>query len=187
MAEPTRVEVLAWMERTGGTPSAAVDHFWPGLGDPERSKWRSRVKQWAHRARAGASERPTATPPASRTSSTELGARLDASRSPATAPEDLSAAGDTVPRAVYLRQQLARLEFDIELARTTGQLRLVPQLNKQITDVRAQLDAALEPERRVLKLERTATAVAAEILRRAKALELRAEIERRRVGSCSPT
>lgn len=181
MAEPTRVEILAWMQRTGGSPSAAVDHFWPGLGDTERVKRRAQVKQWAHRARASRQEEPPPAPSSrSRTSPQEPPARP--------APASSAPGGDELPRVDFLRQQLAQLDRDIDLARATGQLRIAPQLDKRRSEVRAELDAALEPERRVLKPERTATAVSAEIVRRSKALELRAEIERRRGGApCSPS
>lgn len=84
-----------------------------------------------------------------------------------------------VPRVDYLRRQLANLEADLDLARASRQHRLVPQLDKRISEVRAELDAALEPEHGVLELDRTAMAVAAEIERRWTALRLRAEILRR--------
>lgn len=185
MAEPSQVEVLAWMERTGGTPADAVRHFWPHSEPAERARRRNTVKQWAYRARNERGERAA---PSSRTTSGPRPIEPTARPSPASSPAEATAsAAADVPLVDYLRRQLAELERDLGLARSTGQLRIVAALDKRRSEVRGELEAALEPGRRVLTLERTATAVAAEILRRAKALEIRAEIERRRGGSCSPS
>jgi hypothetical protein len=82
-------------------------------------------------------------------------------------------------RIAFLQRQLAQLETDAADARATRQLRLVPAIDKRISDVRADLDMEMERERRVVRLERTPTAICSRLREVAQAVALRAEMHRR--------
>lgn len=98
---------------------------------------------------------------------------------PPPAPSGAAEASAALERVPFLRQQLVSLLGDVERARRTGDLRAIPQLDRRVAEVREELDQAVHLERQVVRLDRTATAICAEIERRAEAIRIRAEIERR--------
>lgn len=57
-AEPERVEITAWINRTGRTVPDAVREFWPNAVGDERSRLIERVKSWLKRDRAKARKPP---------------------------------------------------------------------------------------------------------------------------------
>lgn len=57
-AEPDRIEITAWMNRTGATVREAVTHYWPEAKGPERVRLIERIKAWRKRDRAKAAREP---------------------------------------------------------------------------------------------------------------------------------
>ena len=49
--DPMRAEVLLWLQRTRSSQSAALAHFYPGVGGPERERVAARIRTWVKRAR----------------------------------------------------------------------------------------------------------------------------------------
>lgn len=175
MTEPTRPEVVAWLERTGRSVADAVTHFWGPQDAKTRERNYERVKKWAQRARKASAKGETAPKPAP--------APRPAAPPPGSAPSSPSAqraeAAAALGRVPFLQRQLVQLLQDMESARHGGDLRAIPQLDKRVAEVRVELDQAIELERQVVRLDRTATAIALELERRAPAIRIRAEIERR--------
>lgn len=178
MSEPQREEVVAWMERTGGGPMAAVRHFWPSADADQARRINERVKKWRQTARPR-DERPkrATVRPARAASSPSV---VEAAR-PAPAPprEERATADAALGRVEFLRLQLVQLLQLQDTASTRGDLRAYPAISKRVAEIRAELDTAIELERQVVRLDRTATAIALELERRSKAIAIRAEIERR--------
>src|SRR5262245_36739471 len=171
--EPTRVEVLQWLELTGRAQSDAVAHFWPDAGDQERRRVEARVRKWVQRDRERGRSRvvaPLAGPaPAAPTPQPRAVNRE-------TAPAELDPDADPVD---FLSAYLRNLLSDLEKARLAGRYRDARQLDRPILEVRARLQAERERERGVVRLPRTPAAISAELQRRAPAIALRAEMRRR--------
>lgn len=178
MTEPTRLEVLAWLERTGRSVADAVTHFWGPQDAKTRERNYERVKKWAQRARKAATKGETTPKPAStpRPAAAAAPPPAGSGSSPSAQRAEAAAALGRVP---FLQRQLVQLLQDMESARHGGDLRAIPQLDKRVAEVRVELDQAIELERQVVRLDRTATAIALELERRAEAIRIRAEIERR--------
>lgn len=182
-AEPTREEVLQWLAHTGRTQLECVDELWGPVSDQERRRIAARVRQWVRRARNEPTPSARQPPPP---------ARNAAGPSPAVAPPTVSALPPDPPparppaptpdlgRVEWLRAQLAELLYDAAQARTRGDLRLVPTLDRRLSEVRAELDDELSRTRGAVNIERTPGALYAELDRRARAIALRAEMARRR-------
>lgn len=150
------------MVRTGRGASEAVDHFWPGAVDGERSRVAARVRKWAQLARAGVPARQAA-------------AEEDADP-PARGPTP-AAAGDRPPpdydtvrldRIPFLEWQLAELIADLRWSRNHGVVGKVAALDTRISEVRQHLDQARSDAGSQVKLDRNPAAVAAEVERRKK-------------------
>lgn len=173
--EPEREVVLTWITTTGRTQGDAVDHFWPGLIGAEREKREARVRQWVRRARQGGTPipaghggpRPAGLPPPKPTPAAPV-----SQLHPATTLEQIPA----IERQV---DQVERLIDDVLAQRGAG-LKYYASLDRRRSEVRADLELARERERRIVKLERTPGAIAAELAKRQDAIALRAELFRRR-------
>lgn len=174
LAEPTRDEVLQWLTLTESQPIEAVDHFWPRSADADRDRLCGRVRQWLRRARNGEITTRVRPPPvgAAAGEPPEPPPSVPA-REPAAEPEE----DVGIPA---LRRQLAARMEDVERARKDGRLQLVKGLDERVSKVRAELEAALERERKIVRLDPTPAAICAELERRAEAIALRAEMYRRR-------
>lgn len=170
-AEPTSTEVLAWLERTGGSLAEAVAHFWPAATDEQQQETLyQRVKKWRQRARAGS--RAASPPPL----------RLVHSPPPDPGqPQRPEARWDLAKLTTIerLERQVAELWVDLELARGKGDLRTAAALDHQLSERAGELDAARTKAARTLRLDRTPTAVAQELAKKQRAIDLRAEMARR--------
>lgn len=166
------------MERTGGGPSAAVRHFWPGLDADQTRRINERVKKWRQTARPREKPKRSQSRPARAASSPSV--VEVAAAPPAPAPRSERATADAaLGRVDFLRLQLVQLLQLQDQASLRGDLRAYPALSKRVAEIRGELDTAIELERQVVRLDRTATAIALELERRQKAIAIRAEIERR--------
>lgn len=171
VTEPGRAEVLGWMARTGGGPAEAVEHFFPGISPEDKERMRSRFKQWSARDRKRAENGPAPAP------------------SPQGAQQRAPALARPAPRLDLARMaplerlewQVSELGADLELARQLGDYRTALQIDAQLAERAAELDATRARQAKVLRLDRTAGSVAAELKKKAAAIELRAEMERRRL------
>lgn len=178
MSEPTQEEVVAWMRRTGAGPAAAVRHFWPGLDADAFRRVNERVKKWRQGPRPSETGKGRARGrPAPAASSPSV---VEAAAPPPAPPRAERATADAqLGRVEFLRLQLVQLLQLQDTASTRGDLRAYPAISKRVAEIRAELDTAIELERQVVRLDRTATAIALELERRSKAIAIRAEIERR--------
>jgi hypothetical protein len=158
---------------------AAVRHFWPSADADQARRINERVKKWRQTARPR-DERPKRVKgrPARAASSPSV---VEAARAaPAPAPRTERATADAaLGRVEFLRLQLVQLLQLQDTASTRGDLRAYPAISKRVAEIRAELDTAIELERQVVRLDRTATVICLELERRQKAIAIRAEIERR--------
>lgn len=183
--EVSSVEVVAWIDRTKRPIEEAVRYFWPGLDADEHRRRYEQVKKWRQRSarRQGRSlTRPPAAPVPP--SVPRLPPSAPAAPLPASSASSSSSATEDAElgRVEFLRRQLEQLLHDVHAARVQGDLRAVPPLDKRVAEVRAHLDQAIALERQIVRLDRTATAIAAELEKRTKAIQMRAELERRNLA-----
>lgn len=167
MNEPTPAEVLAWMARTGRTAADAADHFWGDVTGDERARLVGRIRQWASRARkAGNPAAPPAfAPSAAPHSASNREAEADVTRP----PPDFETA--RLGRVEFLERMLADTLADLAYVRAAGLVAkpgLVAPMTGQALEIRGQLDQAKQDSGRAVSLERSPSAVADEVQRRAK-------------------
>ena len=143
--EPSRIEVLAWMERTGEGAATAATHFWPRAGVDDLDRLKARIRKWRQRAEPSLPMPPRAPPPTRPTA--------------AVAPD--YTATELGEEAFYERM-VAGMQGAVDLAMRDGDLKELPSLNKELRAAREALDAARGPGRRI-KLDRSAPAVAARL------------------------
>lgn len=166
--EPEREEVLGWIRRTGGTAADAVEHFFPGISPESKVRLSARYRKWIERAKASPAPNATPSPQGAQQRAPALARpapRLDLARM---APLD------------RLEWQVSELGADLELARQVGDYRTALQIDAQLAERAAELDATRARQAKVLRLDRTAGSVAAELKKKAAAIEIRAEMERRK-------
>lgn len=115
MRLPGKVEVLAWMERTGGGPTEAVEHFAPRLPDDEKRRFNHRIRQWVCRERKRRAERD-----ASRVEYIEPRVRQEFR-----SEEDFELRWDLVdmPWVDRYRWMAAEVLRDVDILRARGQIR----------------------------------------------------------------
>lgn len=82
-------------------------------------------------------------------------------------------------RLAFLEWQLSELLADLEWARRCRAIREIRGLNAEVTSVRQELDMARAETVKVVELDRSPAAVAAEVERRRKALEILAAAGRK--------
>lgn len=173
---PTRDEVLGWLALTGRSQSEAVDHFWPNVADDERRRVGDRVRQWVKRARdagLGGVAPGLAGPPA---------AAANHQAPPAHNRENDDERDERIglTRLDFLERQLRDNLRALDRAIEIGRLNLWSQIDRRVSDVFEKLETARERERKIVRLERTPAAICAELDRRADAIALRAEMQRRK-------
>jgi hypothetical protein len=168
--EPGKAEVVAWMARHGGSAIEAARTFFPGISPEAQQKKAELYRLWWSRAKKAGQVNPT---PAS----TPQGAQHRAPALARPAPRLDLARMSPLDR---LEWQVSELGADLELARSVGDYRTALQIDQQLAERAAELDAVRARQARVLRLDRTAGSVAAELAKKSKAIELRAEMERRR-------
>ncbi len=109
MGDPTRDEVVLWMQRTGHSYRAAVRHFWPDADAATTKLWVNRVRNWRNRM----GSRPAAKP--KKTTTAEPAPKPE--RPPIPAPyadEDFDPA--TATTLDVLRHDLRAIYVDIQRA-----------------------------------------------------------------------
>ena len=158
-ASPESAEVLAWLQRTGGTPADAVKHFWPRAKPAERKKVSARVRQWLKRSRDSTAPSPTTSPPPQfspqpRPTSDDLPEHIP----------DFTAA--EVAAEAFYERMVADLQADLSRAREVMDLKAIPSLNRELRQARAELENARGPGRRPVKLDRGNPADVADRLHR---------------------
>lgn len=174
--EPSRAEVLAWMERTGRGPVDAVDHFWPGAPAERRIKLANRGRQWVYKARKGGAAPVVSLAPPPEAGS-EPGAPSDGDAPPRPPPDTVRPALD---RVAFLKWYLAELLADLAWVRAAGSTSRIQGLASQVSDVRRQLDAARAETGKGVAIERSHAVVALELQKRSKRI---AELAERAQGS----
>lgn len=168
-AEPEWEEVVRWMQRTQGGAIDAARHFFPGVAPDEHAKLAAKYRKWWQRHGSTTSAAPTT-------------GRAQGGQGPALPPPPRPAARvDLVNMSVIerLEWQLGELGADLDLARQVGDLRAVAVLDKRFEEVGAALDVARARAARVLRLDKTPAAIAAELERKREAIALRVEMQRR--------
>lgn len=153
-----RDRVMAWLaERPGTTAVDAVAHWWPQLTGEDRSRRLCLVRQWSLRLRRSATEAPL---PA-----------VQPAPPPQPPPEEDWA---SLPRAEFLRRQLAGLLGAWQTALARGETARIPSLDARIERARKLLDAAIAEEggEAGAQLDRSPVDVAAEIERRDRVLAI---------------
>lgn len=178
-AEPSKGEVLGWMRRTGRTAAEAIDEFWPGSEGAERTRVGARIRKWGQLARAAGS--PDAPP------SQSAGISMTPNRDepggdpaiPARPAPDYETA--RLDRVTFLELFLAEAVADIAWVRGAGLVGRIAQLVALAMNIRQELDAARGEQGRVVQLERSPGAVAVEVEKRKKALEILAAAQARAV------
>lgn len=185
MTETTRQlsaeTALRWLhEHPGSTQGDCLDALVPGVGDAERAVWENRLRKWVYRDRQAGGARvsigargPTPAAPVPELVPTARANRADPDRD-----GEHEAVG--LERIPFLQRKLSRTERLIELLIDDQQFRVARDYEKLALDLRELLDAAMERERRVVKLDRTPGAISAELAKRAAAIQLRAELQRRK-------
>jgi hypothetical protein len=173
--DPEQEEVLGYMRRTGASPIEAVRHFFPGVS-PEQQRQKAKLfSKWMERQRAaGGGTGNVATP---------QGTQRPQGPPPAAPPTD-DPRYDLAdqPLIAQLRELLATAWTDLETARRARDHRGAAVHRTAIAELGAQLEALRLKAARAVKVEQTASAVAAELARKQPAIDLRAERERRRAA-----
>jgi hypothetical protein len=161
------------MARCGGSAIEAARHFFPGISPDEQEKKANTYRKWAQRARerGGAAAPPSAPQGGQR----QVPALPDALEPPC---YDLA----DQPLMQQLRELLAMAWTDHEAARRARDHRAIALHRGQIAEIGMQLENLRQKAARVVKVEQTASAVAAELEKRRAAIELRAERERRKAA-----
>lgn len=160
--QPSRAEVLGWMSRLGRTAADAADHFWPETSGKDRARVVTRIRKWSQRAReAGHPDAPERYTP----------------ERPLFKEEEEKGAGERpqpdyerarLPTIEFLEWQLAEAIADLCWARQERQIGRLSGLDARVSELRGLLDAARVDGGRVVKLDRSPSAVAEEMERRAK-------------------
>lgn len=177
---PSREVALQWLELTGRSQSDCLDELWPPMGDKERAKASALLRQWVRRGRKAGTVKvapPLAGPPPA------VGGGADPS--PATV-EDEEEEPEDDDRLAWLRTQWKKLDGQVTKAIEEGNVRFLAQLSKRASEARREFDLELERQRRVVRLARTPAAISAELKRRQKAIDLRAEMQRRKLLEADP-
>lgn len=171
---PSRVEVVEWMRRHGGSAKAASENFYPHASLEEQRKHAGRYRTWWSRtqARAIPGTAPVPSPPREAPSRAQRPqgrqAEADLDDTDADASVDL-AAMSTVERLSWQLARMERLHADATRKRAH---RSVSACDARIAALGQALDEARHSEGRVTKLDRTPAAVALEMKRRQKALDI---------------
>lgn len=173
-SDPTAAEIRLRLERTGESISQCVDHYWPGAADEARQRYFRRVQKIYQRLRASKGSPPPPPPPPRG----GHGARPPPTAPAPPEPTEIHAA-TSLSRIPFLERKLSQALTLVDAVVESGQLRLWSQFDARSSALFAELEAARERERKVVKLDRTPAAISAELAKRAKAIALRAEIHRR--------
>lgn len=166
--EPQRAEVLGWIARHGGSAIEAARHFFPNISPEAQEKRANTYRKWVQRERAAAPVVPGPRP-------------VVVVAAPATLDEPRYDLAD-LPLMAQLRELLATAWVDLETARRARDHRGMGVHRSAIAELGGQLEALRLKAARAVKVEQTASAVAAELERKRSAIDLRAERERRRTA-----
>lgn len=175
---PGRHEVVGWMSRHGGQATAAVKYFYPEATGKDVERIAAKFRVWWQRHGPQGGARPAPPPPQQRQ-------RVQAPRytPPPPPPEDEEPSPEAddppLPSGLAelapverLKWQLGQLEAQHAKARSRNDVRALTQLDARIAAVGQALDEARSREGKVTKLDRLPCAVAAEVLKKHKALAI---------------
>lgn len=173
MSEPGKNEVLGWQHRTGRGAAEAVDHFWPEAQGADRNRYMARVRKW------GQLEREAGSPIAPPTFTSAGNREEEADEETVQRPEaDYETA--RLERVQFLEVMLAEALADLAWMRQARQFGRLAGQTALVVNVRDELDRAKVERGAVVQLERSPAAVAAEVEKRKKALEILAAAHARR-------